>query len=104
VANDPYVMPKPHDIVTWTFYPGNETQPALVTSVGRSVISLALFPTMVDTIIRKECVRHISDPMVKLSDFNPEYGVWDYTEQGKQLNELLSALLPDHKKKPFGKT
>lgn len=91
-------MPEPGDIVQWTFAPGQRMVPALVTGMGHDVISVILFPSETASFVRRECVRHVSDPWLKTHNVDPNYGVWEYTEESKKLHELYETLCPDKAK------
>lgn len=91
MANEVYKMPEPYDNVNWTYHPGRESLPAIVTERGNNVISVIVFPKGFGSFEYHENVRHISDPWIKenLYMLNPSNGVWDYTERDKVIDEVI---------------
>jgi hypothetical protein len=89
-----YRMPKPPAVVVWRHVPGGEPVNAVVTKVGRTAISVMLFPPDSRVGVPKEAVMHVSDPRVKTL-VSPESGVWDYEESHKLLLAVARAVVPD---------
>jgi hypothetical protein len=93
---DNYEMPKP-PVGAVLFYPaiGNEPVPALVTQVGKRAVNLLAFPPDTRGGIPRDGVRHIDDPDVRRSTATATLGVWDFTDEHKQLaaqRRLLAQL------------
>lgn len=89
-VKSPFVMPKPAAVVVWKNAPAAEENFAIVTHVGRHAISLIVFPSESRVGIPKDSVRHVADPRNAALGISGDYGVWDYTEESKQLHKLLA--------------
>lgn len=86
-----YKMPCPTTIVQWQHAPGGEFSPAIVTRVGRTAISVMVFPTESRVGVPKDGVSHVSDPRAKTM-VAPESGLWDFTEEYRVVQKLVEAV------------
>lgn len=86
-----YKMPRPTTIVQWQHAPGGEFSPAIVTRVGRTAISVMVFPTESRVGVPKDGVSHVSDPRAKTM-VAPESGLWDFTEEYRVVQKLVEAV------------
>lgn len=86
-----YEMPKPPlGLVHWFHALGSPPVPAIVTAVGRTAVAVALIPPESRVVLPKDAVLHVSDPRARNAD--PEYGLWDFTPEHKQLLALVEGL------------
>jgi hypothetical protein len=88
---DPYKMPPVSlgDTVLWLHERGRkDPQAAIVTSVGRETINVSLLVDDQRLLIPKTGARHVTDPgLAKMVQYPG--GVWDYTETGRKIRDLL---------------
>lgn len=94
-AKPKQLMPTPPAIVAWSNAPGGEKTYAMVTKVGRSAISVLVFPPDSRAGTPKDSVRYIGDPLLK-SQLDSDSGVWDYTDETKALRILAQIIIPDN--------
>jgi hypothetical protein len=84
-----YEMPRPPlGLVHWFSAPGGEPTPAIVTSIGRNAIALAIVPPDSRAVLPKDGVMYVGDPRSRTG--NPESGFWDFTPEHKLTAELMS--------------
>jgi hypothetical protein len=85
-----YVMPRPcvGQTVLWSFNPGSEQCPAVVTKVGQDSVAVCVHVESLKDHLLKNGVRHTTDPW--LAKFpQHEGGCWDFTTWDKMLVERL---------------
>jgi len=86
----PYAPPKVSlgQTVLFRTSPSDDPTPAIVTVVGEQVISVTCIVPNAKSVFPRTTVRHISDPGVQSMVVHCD-GVWDHTEEYKQLVYLL---------------
>lgn len=91
VQPEKYAMPTPPAVVVWRNCPGGDPANAIVTKLGRSAISVMLFPPDSRVGVPKDGVRFVDDPANKANG-NSDSGVWDYTDETKLISDLVAKL------------
>lgn len=96
--SEKYVPPRPPQVVLWFPSPGMVATSAIVTRMGRDAIDVAVIVPDSRSVLPKDGVKYIGDPRIKTNGYDPEVGLWDYTDESKQLMELVSEfLIPSEK-------
>jgi hypothetical protein len=79
-------------MVLWRHTPDGEAYPAVVTSAGRSAISVMVFPPDSRGGLPKTGVLHAGDPRLKGHTPDADAGCWDFTDESKLLRSLAEQL------------
>lgn len=90
----PYTMPEVElgETVVWKpNYADQIAVPAIVTHIGSTALSVALYPPGNKGAIPKDGVRFHQDP--DLNRIVSDSGVWDYSGVGKRLRQLEAGLI-----------
>jgi len=93
-----YAPPKPPQVVVWFPSPGMTPTTAIVTRTGRDAIDVAVVVPDSRSVLPKDGVKYVGDPRIITNGYDPEVGLWDYTQESKQLRELVQEFLTPSEK------
>lgn len=89
-----YIMPRPclGQTVLWSYNPGSEKCPGIVTKVGHDSIAVSIHVDSLKDHLLKNGVRHETDPWLQRFPAH-DGGCWRFTDWDKTIMEHLGISL-----------